>query len=248
MEGILMPDSQVWARVLHSDPSIVVLEGRTNEHHNIAIQNLLMRLKEYGVRRTRLDITDLVRDETFADLVEWLAESFSSLEVCRAPERGRAFYVCDRIDRVCRRSYCDVCENASEPTWHMASFSVPAEPAACQMIRTRIDRMAGRLPFSQTERDDIMIATGEAVANAVKHGCPYADWKFVGVHCVTDGDSITVEISDRGPGFDLASIRPVGLEEERGRGIELMRTTMSAVEYCFDGGTTVRLLKQVSPK
>ena len=61
-------------------------------------------------------------------------------------------------------------------------------------------------------------------------------------------DSLTIVMHDPGAGFDLARVpdptSPENLLRERGRGIFIMRQMMDEVDYSFDKGTTVRLVKR----
>jgi len=84
----------------------------------------------------------------------------------------------------------------------------------------------------------VVLAMHEALVNAQRHaGGAVAAEAFV------DGSTLTIEILDRGPGFDLPSQpEPPDPLSERGRGLWLMCRTSSECEVRRQGDETcVRL-------
>jgi anti-anti-sigma factor len=141
---------------------------------------------------------------------------------------------------------------AEEPTlpftWQMTEFYVPCVPHLVSDIRRRIAQIAASMPFDTDQIEDIKLAVGEASANAFRYGCPNGCDSQIHVRCVGTDKSLTVEITDCGPGFDPASIPPVNFDrmEMGGRGIHFMRSTMDEVEFIpQETGTMVRMVKNV---
>ena len=70
--------------------------------------------------------------------------------------------------------------------------------------------------------------------------------KQVRVDCTFDEDRVTIVIEDEGPGFDVGSVpdptSEENLDKPGGRGIMLMRSFMSRVEYNDSGNR--RLLEK----
>lgn len=131
--------------------------------------------------------------------------------------------------------------------WQHASFSVPARAQLLSHIRSRVAALVEGLPMTDGCLDSIQLAVGEAASNAVRHGCGGNEALKVRVSCSTDGETLVVEISDPGPGFDpdaVPSPEP-GELPEGGMGIRFMRLTMDEVTYRFTNGTTVRLVKRL---
>ncbi len=100
----------------------------------------------------------------------------------------------------------------------------------------------------ESDQIDIFVALQEALANAALHGCK--DDPARKIRCVvTAGDSlITVTVRDPGPGFDpqladAENFRATTLSH--GRGICLMRSLMSSVEFAHHG-SEVRLTKHLT--
>ena len=92
-----------------------------------------------------------------------------------------------------------------------------------------------------------MLAVGEACSNAVEHG--HTAKGHVVVRCMFEGDRLTIEIGDRGRGFDEEHVLNSAIPTEflgRGRGIPIMRTVMDSVRYEIGKtGTTVFLEKRL---
>lgn len=130
-------------------------------------------------------------------------------------------------------------------TWEFDVFTLPCEMAYCREVRTRVDRVAEAVGLNKHEREDIMLAVGEAAANAVRHGRTDEDENSIGIICVATQDRLCVSISDNGPGFCLDDIP--GLEavvlSDRGRGIHCINAVMDEVDFDFESGTTVRMVK-----
>jgi len=92
----------------------------------------------------------------------------------------------------------------------------------------------------------LLVATTEAVNNAMIHGNKRDPSKQVKVECTTIPTSIVVRVRDHGAGFDLNSL-PNPIEEENllresGRGIFLILSMVDRVDFFFDvEGTTVEM-------
>ena len=85
---------------------------------------------------------------------------------------------------------------------------------------------------------DIFVAVQEALANAALHGCKDDPLKLIHCVLVADGASITITVRDPGPGFDVQLAEPENYQATRlshGRGICLMRSLMSSVEFAHNG-------------
>jgi serine/threonine-protein kinase RsbW len=82
---------------------------------------------------------------------------------------------------------------------------------------------------------NIPVAVTEAIANAMLRGNGNAPDRRVMVLAVVTEVRLLVEVTDEGPGFDLAAIvqSPEDadwFERERGRGVFLMRSLMDEIE------------------
>lgn len=97
----------------------------------------------------------------------------------------------------------------------------------------------------------LMVATTEAVNNAIVHGNKSDPKKKVCVNCDIVNSSIFVFVKDEGPGFDPDSL-PNPTERDNllrpsGRGIFLMRSLMDDVRFHFtEEGTVVEMVLDFS--
>lgn len=93
----------------------------------------------------------------------------------------------------------------------------------------------------------VHLAVEEALANSIRHGNRSDGTKHVSLSCKLAADRVRIEIADEGPGFDPDCVPDCtsheNLKRPGGRGIKLMRSYMSRVEY-IDGGHRVVMEKQ----
>lgn len=122
-------------------------------------------------------------------------------------------------------------------------------PSRTDAGRGIIDDLLDQLRRQQWLARDIFsvqLAMEEALVNAIKHGNRLDLGKKVRVSCRMGLDFLRIEIADEGKGFDPAAVpnptEPDHLDSPRGRGIMLMRSFMSRVEY-NDVGNRVMLEK-----
>jgi serine/threonine-protein kinase RsbW len=105
--------------------------------------------------------------------------------------------------------------------------------------------LATHLPFEEGERDDVLLATYEALANAAEYAywdTPRQGTMSLLAHYLPGPDRLVVTVSDGGrwrPPADVSAEHPVSL---RGRGIPLMHALADdATIRGTAGGTHVRL-------
>jgi anti-sigma regulatory factor (Ser/Thr protein kinase) len=92
-------------------------------------------------------------------------------------------------------------------------------------------------------RDDIIIAVGEAVANAVEHAYQTGDSGTVELHAVTDADdTLLVDVFDRGAFIDRE------VREGRGLGLRIVRAIARAVSIDTEGGTRIHMVFKTEPE
>jgi serine/threonine-protein kinase RsbW len=91
------------------------------------------------------------------------------------------------------------------------------------------------------EPDDVVLAVDEAVANAIEHaGYPRPEPAFIDVVATNEGESIRVEVTDKG------SWRPHHGDATRGHGLKIIRAVMDDVRVdTTSSGTCVVMLRRV---
>lgn len=127
------------------------------------------------------------------------------------------------------------------------TFTVSARPDVVADVRRQVALLARKLPFTDQDIEDVKLAVGEAVTNAIKHGSPLGERNRVTMHCEQIGERFVVEIHDEGPGFDLESriCRTPDHCAEDGRGLYFMEQLMDGVSVRKGSGAVVRLEKLV---
>lgn len=114
------------------------------------------------------------------------------------------------------------------------------------LARRAIARFATECGFSEGAVSDIRLAAGEALSNAVEHGCETSDRSF-SVDCDFDGEELAIVVGDSGHGFPEPSHTTSIEPDARGRGfgIFLMRRLMDEVSFGRNG-SVVRLVRRHS--
>lgn len=100
--------------------------------------------------------------------------------------------------------------------------------------------------FPQEDVADVELAVSEAVTNSVEHGSAPCGEPAVVVKCRAWDDWLVVEVEDENPVAVLPTHpTPSASQDERGRGVLMMRALMDECEDCrTDHGIRVRMAKQ----
>lgn len=137
-------------------------------------------------------------------------------------------------------------ERAGDWLWSR-EYSIPSDTRAGKSV---LDDLIEQLSSRQWLEQDIFgirLATEEALVNAIKHGNRFDLAKRIRVVCRLSNEQFVIEIADQGEGFDPDAVpdctAPENLESPSGRGIMLMRSFMSRVEF-LDMGTRVIMEKR----
>ena len=112
-------------------------------------------------------------------------------------------------------------------------------PSSTEAGQALLERIIGQIEilesFSPKDAFGIRLALDEAIVNAIKHGNGFSPDKTVRVNCLIADDLFRIEIEDQGQGFCLADVPDPtdedNLERPCGRGIMLMRSFMSKIEF-----------------
>lgn len=117
---------------------------------------------------------------------------------------------------------------------------LPAAPAQVPVARSRLRNWLHGIAVDPLRADDILLATGEAVTNAIEHGSRNEPRKTVSIEAFVQQDTVAVTVSDTGRwvGDSSASQR----NRRRGRGLSLIGGLADRVDTVrSDGGTRVTL-------
>ena len=128
--------------------------------------------------------------------------------------------------------------------WNLhTELRIASEPGAGKQA---VDELLSHLQRHQWVEHDIFgvhLAVEEALVNAIKHGNRNDQSKQVHIVYKLADDVVRIEITDEGPGFDPKDVPDPtdddNLEVPSGRGLMLMRSFMSVVEFNERGNGVV---------
>ncbi|MET8836461.1 ATP-binding protein [Micromonospora sp. NPDC004540] len=123
------------------------------------------------------------------------------------------------------------------------TVDLPADPARLAPTRDRLRRWLHARGVGEYDIETVLIATGEACANAIEHGYRFAPEGITTLRAELRDDHLVVEVRDRG-GWreDAGEDGP-----DRGRGRLIMARVMDEVSIVgTPEGTTVRLVKRLT--
>jgi len=120
---------------------------------------------------------------------------------------------------------------------------IPSETGAGGPILQEVLGQLEKNDWIQHDIFSVHLAMEEALVNAIRHGNRLDASKHVHVACRVSPELIRIEITDEGEGFDPSSVPdptdPANIEAPSGRGLMLMRSFMSRVEYNDVGNRVV---------
>jgi len=138
----------------------------------------------------------------------------------------------------------------TKTTGWQKELHLPSERGASRHImEALLDQLASH-GWPQSDVFAIHMAVEEAITNAIVHGNKLDESKTVHVVCRVAAEMVRIEVTDQGPGFDPKTIPDCTLEERldvpNGRGVMLMRSFMTKLEYNAKGNR-VLMEKQRDP-
>jgi serine/threonine-protein kinase RsbW len=100
------------------------------------------------------------------------------------------------------------------------------------------------IPFEKDKFHNMLVATTEAVINAIQHGNQNDPSKYVTLKIIAYDKKVNIFVIDQGKGFDVSKIEdprtPENIFKERGRGIFIIRELSDSVKITSSSkGTTV---------
>lgn len=122
-------------------------------------------------------------------------------------------------------------------------MEVTSNPEYVSIIRLTVSGIANKIGFSLDDIEDIKVAVSEACTNAIKHSL---DDKFLVQFSVLE-NGLTIEVEDKGTGYDVESLQEPDLTnpKENGLGLFIIKTLMDEVSTISnsDVGTRVKMTK-----
>ena len=120
---------------------------------------------------------------------------------------------------------------------------IPSDPLAGREVMEELLRQLDKIDWLAEELFGVHLAVEEALVNAIKHGNREDVSKLVYFVCRVSSERLRIEIEDEGPGFNPHDVPDPtdddNLEVPSGRGIMLMKSFMTTVEYNERGNQVV---------
>jgi serine/threonine-protein kinase RsbW len=133
-------------------------------------------------------------------------------------------------------------DQRSPDVWRL-SIDLPSERGSNRQVTDELLTQLGAHGWPPADVFAVHLAVEEAIVNAIVHGNKLDTAKKVHVECEVSADRVRVAIADEGPGFDPASVPDCTAEERleapSGRGVMLMRSFMTTIEYNAAGNAVV---------
>jgi len=112
------------------------------------------------------------------------------------------------------------------------------------LARLAAATIAHRHGFDIESIEDIKVAIGEAVTNAIEHGCQN-DTDTVNVSITFSKNKLSIVVTDHGVGIDANKVPTSFSMHERGFGMLLIENLMDKTDFesITGGGTKVKMVK-----
>jgi serine/threonine-protein kinase RsbW len=126
--------------------------------------------------------------------------------------------------------------------WHRRVY-LASERGASRLVTDDLLEQLGAYGWSAEEVFAIHLAAEEAIVNAIVHGNRLDPEKRVAVVCEVTVTRVMIEVSDEGDGFDPGQVPDCTAEDRldvpSGRGVMLMRSFMTRIEYNAKGNAVI---------
>lgn len=129
------------------------------------------------------------------------------------------------------------------------TVTLPALPDSLAVVRARLREWLAQAGLDPESSADVLLAVGEATANAVEHSVVGAEGPVVmDVRAALCGNLLALTVSDNGRWKDNDCPKSdTGSRAYRGHGMHLINALVDSVELSATAdGTTVQMLKELS--
>lgn len=128
---------------------------------------------------------------------------------------------------------------------------IPSDTSEARRVLDELLATLGKNQWAEEDTFGIHLAVEEALMNAIKHGNQRDPEKFVHVIYQLSTDRLKISVEDEGSGFNPEEVPDPTLEENlelpSGRGLMLMRTFMSVVEFNERGNRVIMEKQRSTP-
>jgi serine/threonine-protein kinase RsbW len=129
-----------------------------------------------------------------------------------------------------------------------ATLTLPSELRMLSVARAFVEAVAQVNGLDKATTHAIVLATGEAVSNIIRHAHQSRPDAQLEIRCYLRADAFEVAFLDEGEPFDISQVPQLDPTELRvgGRGVFLMRALMDELvcEPRAERGNTLRMVKR----
>ncbi len=128
------------------------------------------------------------------------------------------------------------------PAWRL-DVRLPSERGSSRRVTDELLEQLGAHGWSPSDLFSIHLAAEEAIVNAIVHGNKLDPHKKVHVSCEVTPQLARIRITDEGDGFDPGRVPDCTAEDRLempgGRGVMLMKSFMTRIEYNAKGNSVL---------
>ena len=133
-------------------------------------------------------------------------------------------------------------DQTSQGLWQL-SIDLPSERGANRQVTDELLNQMGAYGWQPADVFAVHLAVEEAIVNAIVHGNKLDPAKRVHVSCEVTPHLARIRITDEGDGFDPSRVPDCTaddrLEMPGGRGVMLMKSFMTRIEYNAKGNSVL---------
>jgi serine/threonine-protein kinase RsbW len=118
---------------------------------------------------------------------------------------------------------------------HSATLRIPASPELLEQVYEWIRGQLHESKVPEHRQYEILLAVGEAVTNAIRHGSNNDPTKFVEIEIAVSDEVLTIIVADEGEGFDHTILpdptQGENLYKPSGRGVYLLKSLADEIIF-----------------
>ena len=131
----------------------------------------------------------------------------------------------------------------------LRKLRIKSKVANIRAVENEIDNITGDEGINQENYGKILIATLEAVNNAILHGNKSDKNKHVDIEILLNENKMVITVTDEGRGFKPREVpdptKPENIEAMNGRGIFLMKRLADEIQFNKKGNSVKLTFKNI---
>jgi len=131
----------------------------------------------------------------------------------------------------------------------LRKLRIESKVANIRAVENEIDSITGDEGINQENYGKILIATLEAVNNAILHGNKSDEKKHVEIEILLNENKMVITVTDEGRGFKPREVpdptKPENIEAMNGRGIFLMKKLADEIQFNKKGNSVKMTFKNI---